>query len=189
MHPCIKGQATMAPWKRQDRASIGPCMHWHYLSRFVAELDGASSAAPGRDGAGRGSVNVGEVGRPQSGGRDEREGDAPEPAVAFAGRDQHGRPTEDATDGARVAALEQPLLVLQHEVVELRVARHHSRRAEQVRLEHRPIPAWSTTDGGTITCIHGTHPVQRFHKPSCRPVTSPGKTRNTVENRLTSVGL
>jgi hypothetical protein len=41
-------------------------------------------------------------------------------------------------------------------VVELRVARHHSRRAEQVRLEHRPIPAWSTTDGGTITCIHGT---------------------------------
>jgi hypothetical protein len=82
-------------------------MHWHYLSRFVAELDGASSAAPGRDGAGRGSVNVGEVGRPQSGGRDEREGDAPEPAVAFAGRDQHGRPTEDATDGARIAALEQ----------------------------------------------------------------------------------
>lgn len=62
--------------------------------------------------------------------------------MVLAQDDEHGGLAQDAMDRPRVAALEQPLLVLQDEVVEVLVAGHHRRGAEQVGLEHPPIPAY-----------------------------------------------
>jgi len=108
------------------------------LPRLLAEADGLA-AAPGRDEGARGLVDAGDVGGLEPRGGDEGEEHAPDLAVALAGDHQRGGLAEDGADGAGVAALEQALLVVQHEVVELLVARHDRRRAEQVRLEHRPV--------------------------------------------------
>jgi len=132
---------------KQCTRSIGCCCSiWEgdgrHLSCLVAEdNDGAAAAAPGRDGGARGPVDVGEVGGAHPPGGDECQRHAADPAVALARDHQQGGRAQDAPDGARVAALEQSLLVLQHQLVELLVARHHRRRAEQVRLEHRAVPA------------------------------------------------
>jgi hypothetical protein len=110
-----------------------------YLPRLLAEGDGIE-AAPGRDDRARRFVEAGEVVGLEPGGGDEGEEHAPELAVPLAGDHQGGGLAEDGADRAGVVALEQALLVVQHEVVELLVARHHRGRAEQVRLEHRPVP-------------------------------------------------
>lgn len=89
-------------------------------------------------------LDIAEVAGLELGGGDEGEGEVPEALVVLAQDHEHGGLAQDAMDRPGVAALEQPLLVLQDEVVEVLVARHHRGGAEQVGLEHPPIPADSS---------------------------------------------
>jgi hypothetical protein len=85
-------------------------------------------------------VNVTEELRLGFGHGDEGECDASKPLVSVTDSHQHGGLAKNAMDGLRITALEQLPFILKYEVVQLLVTRHHSRRQEQMRLEHFPIP-------------------------------------------------
>jgi hypothetical protein len=106
--------------------------------------DALVAVAPCANDVQRDLLNVAEVAGLELGGGDEGEGEVAQALVVLAQDHEHGGLSQDAMDRPGVAALEQPLLVLQDEVVQLLVAGHHRGGAEQVGLEHTTIPANQT---------------------------------------------
>lgn len=111
-----------------------------YLLGLVLSGEGGGREPGAEDEEGV-ALDLGEEDGAEADGGEEVEGDGAHLAVRVPDEDQHGPLAQDAADAARVAALEQPPLVLQDVPVEPRVRRHHRPLPEQARPVYLPVPA------------------------------------------------
>lgn len=113
--------------------------------------EGAVGGRPGAEDQQGVALHLGEQHGAEADGAEEVERDSAHLAVRVAHEHQHGPLAQDAADAARVAALEQPPLVLQDVPVQPRVRRHHRPLPEQARPVYLPVPA----------CTHGRRRVRK----------------------------
>lgn len=85
-------------------------------------------------------VDVGEEVSPETRVAEEVERDDPHVSVHVSDKDEHGPLSQNTPDAPRVAALEEPPFVPQHETVQPRVRRHYRRFPKQLRLVYLPVP-------------------------------------------------